>query len=73
MMGKVVGNIAEIAERYSKKCIVISGIVKDADKLKKMGIYRSYSCVDYAPSTEESINNAAEYIALAARECATEL
>ncbi len=73
MMGKVVGSIAEITKKHNKKCIVISGAVKDADKLAKLGIYRSYSCVEHAPSVEESINNAAKYIGLAARKCAAEL
>lgn len=73
VMGKVVGSIAHIADKHSKKCIVISGLVKDTDKLAEMGIYRSYSCVNYAPSVEDSINDAAKYITLAARDCAREL
>ena len=70
MMGKAVGSIAEIAKKHGKKCILVSGAVKTPDKLAELGIYRSYSCVDHAPSVEESMKNAPEYIRLAARELA---
>jgi glycerate kinase len=73
VMGKVVGSIARIADKHSKRCILISGLVKDAEQLEKMGIYRSYSCMDYAPSVEESMRDAVHYITLAASDCAREL
>ena len=36
MMGKVVGGIADISAKHRKKCIIISGIVKDAEMLSEM-------------------------------------
>ncbi len=73
IMGKTVGSVAQMAKKHKKKCAVVSGMVRDTDKLYGMGIFRAYSCMDYAPSVEESIGNADEYIALAARKCASEL
>ena len=55
MMGKVIGNIAVLCKKYSKRCIVISGLVKDEEKLAELGIYRAYRSSAHAPSVEESI------------------
>ena len=73
MMGKVVGNIAQLCKKHGKKCVVISGLVKDADELAGLGVYRAYQASAYAHTIEESIANARKYIALAACLAAGEL
>ena len=72
-MGKAVGEVAGLCRKYDKKCIVISGLVRDADQLRRFGIYRAYRSSDYAPSMDESITNAEKYIAFAAEDAAREI
>lgn len=66
MMGKVIGNIAQTCAVHSKKCVLISGLVKDAQRLGGLGVYRSYQSSSYATTVDESIRNAKKYITLAA-------
>lgn len=72
MMGKVVGNIAQLCRKHSKKCIVISGIVRDIDSLPCVGIHSAYQSSSYAPSISESIRDACEFIELAAEDAVRE-
>ena len=68
-MGKAVGNIARLCQKHGKKCILVSGMVKDVDSLGSLGIYSCHQSSEYARSVEESIVNASKYISMAA-ECA---
>ncbi len=73
MMGKVVGNISELCAKYNKKCVVISGLVKDENALIDAGICGSYSSGEYAPSLHDSMKDAVRYIRLAARDAAVDI
>ena len=73
VMGKGVGRILELCRKHGKKCIVISGLVRDTEALAESGIYRAYEASSYAPSVEESIKNAEKYITLAASDAAEKL
>ena len=73
VMGKVIGEISAMCRRHKKPCIVISGMVKEGDKLSSLGIDAYYSCTDIAGSAERSIKEPEKYIESASRTAAERL
>ncbi len=73
MMGKVVGHIADLSKKYNKRCIALSGIIKDSEEILRMGMYRLYSSSEYAPSIEQSMQFACKYIRMAAYDAAADI
>ncbi len=70
VMGKVVGKINDLCLRYGKKCVLVSGMIKDEQALAEAGIGDAYSCTEIAGSAAESMKNTEKYIALAAQRAA---